>query len=218
MKTQCLNILIMSCLFLFGCNTDSKESLENKSVSIMKEMAKTINSINDETSASKAVLELEKLQKELDETKIKLAEYGNQDIASKYGMRMYNCYMSELVPALEKVQRKAPGMYDKIADIITSGEHTKLKQAHEEAFGLNLMTGQEYIDAHPEIDKTILECIKNKQVIEGMNKEQIIASLGTPESVGRDNKGGEELIYYLNGKMKRYYLKDGIYSGTKEIE
>ena len=218
MRTGNMLVLLMACLFLCGCDSDSKGSLQDRSISIMGQMAEVLDSIEDNDSAKEAIIELESLKSELDEVKRKLAEYGKQDIASGHGMRVFNFSMQELFPALERAQKNAPGMYDNIADIISSGGHTKLKQAHEESFGLNLMTGQEYIDAHPEIDKTILECIKNKQVIEGMNKEQIIASLGTPGGVGRDSKGGEELMYHINGKTKTYYLKDGIYSETKEIE
>lgn len=214
MKTKRLFITLATCLLVCGCNTDSKESLEKKAVSIMGKMAKTLNTVDSEAVANKAIIKLEKLQKELNETKAKLSEYGNQDIASEYGMRMFNCYMNQVIPALEKAQKNAPESYDTIADIITSGEHTKLKEEHEKSFGTNIPTGEDYIKAHPQLDQTIADCIRNKQVMVGMNKEEIIASLGTPNSVGRDNKGGEELIYMDNGKMITYYLIDGIYKGA----
>lgn len=218
MKIKWLFTALMTSLFVCGCSTDSKESLENKTISLMKEMAQVLNTIEDEASANKAILKLEELQKELNETKTKLAEYGNQDIASEYGIRAFNCFMNEIIPAAEKAQKNAPRASDTIADIITSGGYTKAKQAQQEAFGMNIPTGEDYIKAHPQLDQTIADCIRNKQVIEGMNKEQIIASLGTPDSVGRDNQGGEELIYMDNGKMKTYPLKNGTYNGTPKVE
>ncbi len=142
MKTKCLFITLATCLLVCGCNTDSKESLEKKAVSIMGKMAKTLNTVDSEAAANKAIIKLEKLQKELNETKAKLSEYGNQDIASEYGMRMFNCYMNQVIPALEKAQKNAPESYDTIADIITSGEHTKLKEEHEKSFGTNIPTGE----------------------------------------------------------------------------
>ncbi len=214
MKTRCLYLVLIACLFACGCNTDSKASLENKAVGLMREMAKVLNTIDNEAAAEKAIVKLEKLQKELNETKAKLSEYGSQDIASSYGIRMFNCFMKQVAPAMEKARKNAPASYDTIADIISAGGHTRAKKMQEESFGLNIPTGEDYIKAHPEIDPKIAECIRNKQVTEGMTKEQVIASLGTPHGVGRGNQGGEELMYNDNGKTKTYYLQDGVYNGT----
>jgi hypothetical protein len=69
-----------------------------------------------------------------------------------------------------------------------------------------------YLESNPEISKEVRFAILNELAKKGMTKEELTASLGTPDLM--DQEGECEVFVYNKQKAQRYYLKDGILKGT----
>ena len=69
-----------------------------------------------------------------------------------------------------------------------------------------------YLESNPEISKEVRFAILNGLAKKGMTKEELTASLGTPDLM--DQEGECEVFVYDQPKAQRYHLKDGILKGT----
>ncbi|MCP4610176.1 MAG: hypothetical protein GY845_15815 [Planctomycetes bacterium] len=69
-----------------------------------------------------------------------------------------------------------------------------------------------YLESNPEISKEVRFAILNGLAKKGMTKEELTASLGTPDLM--DQEGECEVFVYNEPKAQRYYLQDGILKGT----
>ena len=69
-----------------------------------------------------------------------------------------------------------------------------------------------YLESNPEISKEVRFAILNGLAKKGMTKEELTASLGTPDLM--DQEGECDVFVYNEPKAQRYHLKDGILKGT----
>ncbi|MDT8303190.1 MAG: hypothetical protein RQ760_17055 [Sedimentisphaerales bacterium] len=69
-----------------------------------------------------------------------------------------------------------------------------------------------YLESNPEVSKEVRFAILNGLAKKGMTKEELTASLGTPDLM--DQEGEFEVFVYNEPKAQRYYLQDGILKGT----
>lgn len=73
----------------------------------------------------------------------------------------------------------------------------------------------DYIKSHLGINEKIMCCIESGQVIEGMSREQIIASLGPPAYIN-ENENGVFMVYSKYGKQTKIFpLKNDVYCRPK---
>jgi len=138
MGKKILCLLLMSILFLCGCRKDSKdnkESLERQGYQINKKMTAVIKSINDNDSAKKAIPQLKSLVAQLQDNGKKLAKLynNNVDIATEYGIQIYQHKIREQVPALEKLYDKgvSPKLVEEIFNTMTSGGYNRAQKMLE---------------------------------------------------------------------------------------
>ena len=69
-----------------------------------------------------------------------------------------------------------------------------------------------YLESNPEASKEVRFAILNGLAKKGMTKEELTASLGTPDLM--DQEGDYEVFVYDEPKAQRYYLQNGILKGT----
>jgi len=69
-----------------------------------------------------------------------------------------------------------------------------------------------YLESNSDTAEEVRFAILNELAKKGMTKEELIASLGKPDLI--DQEGESEVFVYNNLKIQRYYLKDGILTGT----
>ncbi len=69
-----------------------------------------------------------------------------------------------------------------------------------------------YLESNPDTAKDVRFAILNELAKKGMTKEELMTSLGKPDLI--DHEGESEVFVYNNRKVQRYYLKNGILTGT----